>query len=114
VEIEVDRALADAGAHGNVVELGGRETLRGELFERGVDDGDTARLLLEFALAGTGHWSGGLAHERRMMCLRQHDRRALTRRSIGATPGSQALSGRNCSARKASTLSQASSLAAWR
>jgi hypothetical protein len=57
VEVEIDRALADAGAYGDVVELGGRETLGREFFQRGIDDGVAARFLLLLSLSRDG-WGG--------------------------------------------------------
>jgi hypothetical protein len=49
VEIKIDGALADAGALGDVIELGGSEALLHERIKRSINDGDAAGFLLQFA-----------------------------------------------------------------
>ena len=49
VEIQIDGALADAGALGDVIELGGSEALLHERIKRSINDGDAAGFLLQFA-----------------------------------------------------------------
>ncbi len=44
-EVQIERALADAGAGGDVVEPGGAEAALGEDLERGVDDLGGSRVL---------------------------------------------------------------------
>src|SRR6185437_7958210 len=51
VEVEIDRALGDAGARRDVVDTGRREAARAELVERRLHDRGAARLALGGAVA---------------------------------------------------------------